>query len=1302
MSEISINNSITVRDHEIIDDLELLDDKVVTKIVDALFTTVIPDFSQDNPNAPDYIKNKPTKTSDFINDGADGTSRYVQFNELTDTNNVNDVQVSETGIYKSVVKDKIAKIDLSSFVKKEFKTGSTTDYKVLSDNNLTDEDKAKLNFILTNGLGTRALTDDGKYRELYNILKVNGIVPNQDKEIIINTQDIKYGVGTLKDILDKVVLFKSHEDQTIVLNNNKALAGTDTLGNETTLVKIDNKNVVQVGDGTKDININADKRPTINTTESMAFISDITKAITEHNVNSTAHKDIRDLITTIELKEVMQLSNLEMRNYTLAGSLKQGQLVIPKDSGTYVAGKVYRFKIDGTTYSFELVSNWQIENIYRNGKPDNTTVGAIGQQYWDVANKRIYRLMSIVDSKFNWEDVTPAGGGGSSEELSAVIENRTLISDAFGGFTAGNNYKLLDGDGIIPVERIPQAVLNGLVYGGSFNSSGIITASVSVPEVQGQNISEISLAYYKNKYFLCKEKYTLAGEEYIPGNFALSTGSEWVKIANSGQVISVNGKDGVVVLNAADVLALSLEQADKDVLTELSFRYDGDNVYLDKGLTNIASDDKTNLSEQVQLASDSQAGLMSMADYQQIRKNTERIESLEGKTTRLLYSAKTNPTAEDINTFVTGLGYTAPFEGIAVVVDQTFHIWHYYENDNIGWRDDGADTVNQFTNTSLGTIKGAEVDGKVYAETDGTGSVYGWGALKGQVTNIAQNLDSYVLKTTKVAGKPLSADVNLSTLRIKQGGADIGTYDGSKDFEINLPDGSSADYQIVTEEPTDKSQGKMIYEKSSGITLGKAVIDKTVSAGQSYSKPAGISDIFIKGITGGSITAEDINAVENFQYTLFNETNGYVSGNVNLGYLPELTQYILNHDSVEIFYRINDGEEQSDLVVKKIGTKPYVGNKLTLNRTQDLVKEVDENYYLVDLGIGFTSQSFKIEETDTIQITKLKLGDVYINIDKGSSEDPFAIENLKIADGTKYNSLKNLINEGMQEKLTAGTGITIENNVISSSITPGQTIQYAAIPEAKFENLNKVIQYVGETDASYTNGYFYKCASTQSIPIVLTVNKNAPQSTYYSDPEDFAQKLENGEPTADDLMNFVYNVANEPISNEDPTLEIVGYVNIGKVSALVGYKQNITVTYSINGSTDYSTAVFTANTAEGYDFNGAIGHIFPTNKMSQDVSPDYFVFLTDGGIRVAETDTFKIVNIKLADGTIVYENLGKTTYTWQQLDVQPASKDVETDGTTITKTTDGKLQAVGLQDETDSKILTAHDIWLACSIEREV
>ena len=246
-------------------------------------------------------------------------------------------------------------------------------------------------------------------------------------------------------------------------------------------------------------------------------------------------------------------------------------------------------------------------------------------------------------------------------------------------------------------------------------------------------------------------------------------------------------------------------------------------------------------------------------------------------------------------------------------------------------------------------------------------------------------------------------------------------------------DNSSSDYKIVTEEPEDKSQGKMIYEKSSGVTLGKAVVDKTAGAGQYYSSPAGISDIIIKGVTGGSITAEDINAIENFDYCLFNDSNGYVGGNINLGYLPELAQYALTHNSVEIFYRINDGEEQSDLLTIKNNSANFSGNKFSLYKIQNLVKQANENFYATDLATDFTPQSFKVAETDTIQITKLKLGDAYINIDKGGSEGPFAIANLKIADGTKYNTLKYLINDGMQEKLTAGTGITIENDVISAT-----------------------------------------------------------------------------------------------------------------------------------------------------------------------------------------------------------------------------------------------------------------------------
>lgn len=187
---------------------------------------------------------------------------------------------------------------------------------------------------------------------------------------------------------------------------------------------------------------------------------------------------------------------------------------------------------------------------------------------------------------------------------------------------------------------------------------------------------------------------------------------------------------------------LDASNADRNVMTELSVDTNGDNVYLKKDYINLKTLTTSNNQDQIELATKTQAGLMSMSDYSTLYDLKDRVADLEAKTTRLLYTEKTDPTAEDINNFVIGLGYTEPFSGIAVVVDKTYHIWHYYENDNIGWQDDGLDTVNTFTNTNAGIIKGAEIDGKVYAETDGTGSVYGWGSLKGRVSTNETNITS--------------------------------------------------------------------------------------------------------------------------------------------------------------------------------------------------------------------------------------------------------------------------------------------------------------------------------------------------------------------------------------------------------------------------------------------------------------------------------------------------------------------------------------------------------------------------------
>lgn len=212
-----------------------------------------------------------------------------------------------------------------------------------------------------------------------------------------------------------------------------------------------------------------------------------------------------------------------------------------------------------------------------------------------------------------------------------------------------------------------------------------------------------------------------------------------IDLSNVDNTSDVNKPVSTAQQAAIDAVA---DKLNKDVVTDVTFTLNGDTLDATVNRENLSTGSKDQSgSEIISGATQDSAGLMTAADVKSLSDLQTRVGNLEGKTTRLLYTEKTDPTADEINTFVIGLGYTVPFDGIAVVIQGTYHIWHYYSNDNIGWRDDGQDTVSTFTNDIAGIIKGAgETDGKIYAETDGTGSVYGWDALKAQVEENKNNL----------------------------------------------------------------------------------------------------------------------------------------------------------------------------------------------------------------------------------------------------------------------------------------------------------------------------------------------------------------------------------------------------------------------------------------------------------------------------------------------------------------------------------------------------------------------------------
>lgn len=219
------------------------------------------------------------------------------------------------------------------------------------------------------------------------------------------------------------------------------------------------------------------------------------------------------------------------------------------------------------------------------------------------------------------------------------------------------------------------------------------------------------------------------------------------------------------VADALDNISTIDTAINKNVVSGIGVTAQTDNVSITSNIVNIKTGATSSDTDAIPLANDSTAGLMSHSDYQQIRQNTEDIAALKGQTIRIAYSIKTNPTPQEINDFVVAQGYTQDqFPQIAVVVTGTNYVWRYYEND--GWTQQ-TDVVSIFTNTTAGIIKGTTADGKIYAETDGTGSVNGWDTLKNRVTNVENNkadkseLSDYVPTTRTVNGKALSQNINL-------------------------------------------------------------------------------------------------------------------------------------------------------------------------------------------------------------------------------------------------------------------------------------------------------------------------------------------------------------------------------------------------------------------------------------------------------------------------------------------------------------------------------------------------------------
>lgn len=137
------------------------------------------------------------------------------------------------------------------------------------------------------------------------------------------------------------------------------------------------------------------------------------------------------------------------------------------------------------------------------------------------------------------------------------------------------------------------------------------------------------------------------------------------------------------------------------------------------------------------------AGILNTNDYKFFKEYDARLRAVEGISKIYLVELPSdNPSSQQIT-----LAYTSqwpdapnpPLEGTVVVDPEKNNLSYRWNTQSNTWYKISEVAINQFTNTTLGTIKGSTQDGEVQANADGTGSVTGWDVVKGNITTLQEN-----------------------------------------------------------------------------------------------------------------------------------------------------------------------------------------------------------------------------------------------------------------------------------------------------------------------------------------------------------------------------------------------------------------------------------------------------------------------------------------------------------------------------------------------------------------------------------
>lgn len=191
-------------------------------------------------------------------------------------------------------------------------------------------------------------------------------------------------------------------------------------------------------------------------------------------------------------------------------------------------------------------------------------------------------------------------------------------------------------------------------------------------------------------------------------------------------------------------------EIDRDLVDNFSMEADASSITLIGEKVNVVSGATTTIRHGFPVASATAAGTISAAEYNSIKDSQERLDALENGAVAIS-GISANPSQADLTAaWQTATGLTTIMNRAGIYDVDNSKVWTYYTNDTTWHAASNTPTVtiNPFTNSSAGTIKGSTTAGNVSANADGTGTVAGWTELNSTVAGKANTADLATVATT--------------------------------------------------------------------------------------------------------------------------------------------------------------------------------------------------------------------------------------------------------------------------------------------------------------------------------------------------------------------------------------------------------------------------------------------------------------------------------------------------------------------------------------------------------------------------